>query len=150
MIALTIVVLAAAVADSRDRVRRDGLTDTATLRTWYDARYVRRGHEFGRESLERDLRAARNMRRWGPWLLSGGTVIAALVLTSVAASNVPGAAFSWASPLRILDAIPAEVLVETTIFFLLLPILVIEGILAALYVADFDISRLQRLLDSLN
>ncbi len=150
MIVLVIVVLAAAVADSRDRVRRDSLTDNATLRSWYDARYVRRGHEFGRESLEEDLRRAQGMRRWGPWLLSGGTVLAALVLTGVALSRVPGLEFSWESPLRFLDVIPAEVLVQAAIFFALLPILIIEGTLAALYVADLDISRLRRLLDSLS
>ena len=45
-------------------------------------------------------------------------------------------------------SIQAEVLVQAAIFFALLPILIIEGTLAALYVADLDISRLQRLLDS--
>jgi hypothetical protein len=54
------------------------------------------------------------------------------------------------SPLRVLDAVDTEVLVQTAIVYLLLPFLVIEGVLAVLYVADFDIGRLQRLLQSLN
>ena len=150
MTVLAIVVLAAAVVDSRDRVRRDVLMDNASLRAWYDARYTRRGLEFGRENLERALRRAQNMRRWGPVALSGGTLLAVLILTSMAASTVPGIESVWRSPQRLVDVIPAEVLVQTAIVFALVPILVVEGILAALFVAELDIGRLQRLLQSLN
>lgn len=150
MTLLTIVVLAAAVADSRDRVRRDVLVSTASLRSWYDARYARRGLEFGRENLERALRRAQNWRRWGPFALSGGTLLAALVLVSIAASSVPGIETVWRSPDRLRDLISAEVLVQTVVVFALLPILVVEGVLAALFVAEFDIGRLKRLLQSLD
>jgi len=150
MIVLTIVVLAAAVADSRDRVRRDRHTDDASLRSWYDARYARHGREFSRANLEHALTRARLIRRWGPWLLSGGTVLAAVFLTSVAASTVPGVRFDWTSPLQLLDVIPIENVVEAAIVFALLPVLVIEGILAALYTSDLDIGRLERLLQSLD
>lgn len=150
MTLLMIVVLAAAVADSRARVRRDVLVDNASLRSWYDARYARRGLELDRENLQRILRRAQNLRRWGPLALSGTTLFTALVLTFIAASTVPGIESALRSPQRLLEVIPAEVLVETSIVFALLPILVVEGILAALFVADLDIGRLQRLLRSLN
>lgn len=149
MTMLVIVVLAAAVVDSRDRVRRDVLTDTASLRLWYSKRYGRRGLELDRANLERALRRARTVRRWGPFALSAGTLLAALVLASLAASTVPGIGAVWSSPERLVELISAEVLVETAIVFALLPVLVVEGILAALFVADLDIGRLNRLLDSL-
>ena len=150
MTLLTIVILAAAVVDSRDRVRRDVLKDDASLRTWYDDHYTRRGLEFNRENLERALRRARNTRRWGPVALSGGTFLAVLILASIAASSVPGVESLWRSPGRLLEAVPAEVLVQTAIVLALVPILVVEGILAVLFVADLDIGRLQRLLQSLS
>lgn len=149
MTLLTIVVLAAAVLDSRDRVRRDVLMDNASLRSWYCARYARRGLELCREDLELALRRAQTMRKWGPFALSGGTMLVAVSLTVFAASMVPGAEVVWQSPQRFLDLIPAEVLVETAVVFALLPVLVVEGILAALYMADLDIGRLRRLLESL-
>jgi hypothetical protein len=149
MTLLAIAVLAVAVVDSRDRVRRDVLTDNASLRSWYDARYARRGLEFDRENLQRALRRAQNMRRWGPVALSGGTLIVVIILTLVAASTVPGIESVWSSPPQLFDVVPAEVLVETMIVLALVPILVVEGILAALFVADLDICRLQRLLKSL-
>ena len=150
MIVLTIVVLAAAVADSRDRVRRDVLTDDASLRSWYEARYARRGLELNRENLEHALRRAKNMRRWGPVALSGGTMLAMLILMSMAASTVPGIESVWFSPTRLLESIEAEVLVQTAVVLALVPVLIFEGILAALFVAEFDIGRLQRLLESLD
>jgi hypothetical protein len=150
MIVLTIVVLAAAVADSRDRVRRDVLTDDASLRAWYEARYARRGLELNRDNLVHALQRAKNMRRWGPVALSGGTMLAVLTLMSVAASTVPGIESVWFSPQQLLEFFPAEVLVQATIVLVLIPVLIVEGILAALFVAEFDIGRLQRLLDSLD
>jgi hypothetical protein len=89
------------------------------------------------------------MRRWGPVALSGGTLLAVIILTLVAASTVPGIESVWSSPRQLFDVVPAEVLVETTIVYALVPILVVEGILAALFVADLDICRLQRLLKSI-
>lgn len=149
MTMLAIVVLAAAVVDSRDRVRRDVLMDRNSLRAWYDTRYARRGHEFCRENLQRALHRAESMRRWGPWALSAGTMLAALILTSIAVATIPGVEDLWRSPRQLLDAIEVEVLVQVAIVYALLPVLVVEGILAALFVADLDISRLRRLLDSL-
>ena len=150
MTLLTIAVLAASVIESRDRVRRDFLTSDASLRAWYEARYTRRGREFDRDNLERALASAQNLRRWGPLALSTGTLVMALVLTYMAASTVPGIESVWRAPERLTDLVSSEVLVQAAIIFLLIPILVIEGILAALYTADFDIGRLQRLLESLD
>jgi hypothetical protein len=149
MLVLTIAVLAVAVIESRDRVRRDILTDDASLRLWYDAHYARRGMEFSRENLELALQRAQNLRRWGPFALSGGTLLVVVILTSMAASRVPGIESVWHSPQRLADVISGEVLVEAAVALALVPVLVVEGILAALYVAELDISRLQRLLDSL-
>lgn len=150
MTVLMIVVLAVAVVDSRDRVRRDVLTDNATLRTWYDRRYGRRGRELNRRNLEDALRQAHRMRRWGPLALSAGTVLVALVLIGMAASTVPGIGFDMRAPRLLLQAVEPEVLVQAAVVLLLLPVLVVEGILAALFTADLDISRLERLLESLN
>ena len=149
MILLTIAVLAAAVADSRNRVRRDVLVDNATLRSWYEARYARRGMEFNRANLERALRRAHGMKRWGPVALSAGTLAAALILAFIAASTVTGIESVWRSPMRVLELVPGEVLVQVAIVLALIPILVVEGILAALFMAELDIGRLERLLESL-
>ena len=150
MTLLVIVVLAVAVIDSRDRVRRDVLLNDAGLRAWYDDRYTRRGIALNRENLNAALRRTRTFRRWGPVALSAGTMGAAIFLTFAAASTVPGMEQVWRSPARLADAVSPEVLVQTTVVYLLLPILVVEGVLAVLYVADLDISRLQRLLDGLD
>ena len=149
MTLLAIVVLAAGVVESRDTVRRDFLMDNAGLRSWYEARHARYGRALTRENVERALRRARTMRRWGPILLSSGTLVIALILTGLAASAVPGVESAWSDPVRLLDLIEIEALVQTAVVYALLPILVVEGILAALYVADLDIGRLRRLLDTL-
>ena len=149
MTILTIVVMAAAIAESRDRVRRDVLMDLTALRSWYDARHTRYGRTLTREDLEEALRRAYVLRKWGPLALSGGTLLMAVTLTGIAASQVPGIESVWRHPGRLLELVPGEVLVETAIVFCLLPILAVEGILAALYLADLDIGRLRRLLDSL-
>lgn len=149
MTVLTVVVLAVSVVESRDRVRRDRTVDIASLRSWYDVRYGRRGRALDRPNLERALKRARGWRRWGPVALSASTAFVAATVIVLAASGVPGIGFAVRAPSRLIEFVPAEVLVETMIVFVLLPVLVIEGILAALYVADYDIGRLQRLLDSL-
>ena len=150
MILLTIAVLAAAIADSRNRVRRDVLVDDATLRAWYEARYARRGMEFNRANLERGLRRAHRMKRWGPVALSAGTLTAALILAFIAASTVTGIESVWRSPVQVLENVPGEVIVQVAIVLVLVPILVVEGILAALFMAELDIGRLERLLRSLH
>lgn len=149
MTLLAIVVLAAGVVESRDTVRRDFLMDNAALRSWYEARHARFGRALNRENVEQALRRARIMRRWGPILLSGGTLVIALILTGLAASRVPGVESVWSDPGQLLDLVEIETLVQTAVVYALLPILVVEGILAALYVADLDIGRLRRLLDTL-
>ena len=146
MMLLMIAVMAVAVVDSRDRVRRDTLTDDATLRAWYEARCARQGVEPDRQSIQRALRRAQTLRRWGPVALSGGTLLATVLLMSMAASTVPGVENVWQSPQQVVELIPSEVLVQTSIVVALVPILIVEGILAALFVADLDIGRLQRLL----
>jgi hypothetical protein len=150
MTLLVIVVLAVAVVDSRDRVRRDGMLSDSGLREWYDSRYTRRGIVLSRPNLEAAILRARAWRRWGPVVLSAATMGTALFLTFAAASSVSGVDAVLSSPLRVIDALDTEVLVQATIVYLLLPILVIEGVLAVLYVADLDIGRLRRLLESLN
>ena len=150
MTVLTILVLAVSVVESRDRVRRDYAIDNAGLRSWYDARYGRRGREFNRDNLEHALRRAQNFRRWGPVTLSGGTLLVAVIVISAALGAVPELRAVWRTPERLLALIEGEVLVQTAVVLALLPILVVEGILAALYVADLDIGRLRRLLESLD
>jgi hypothetical protein len=150
MTVLVIVVLAVAVVDSRDRVRRDAMVTDSSLRDWYDTRYARKGVALSRANLEAAIHRAQVWRRWGPLLLSACTMGTALFLTLAAASTVSGTDEVLRSPLRVLDAVDTEVLVQTAIVYLLLPFLVIEGVLAVLYVADFDIARLKRLLQSLN
>jgi hypothetical protein len=150
MIVLMIAVMAVAVVDSRDRVRRDAFADDSTLRSWYEARCARQGIVPSRESLQRSLRRAQNMRRWGPITLSGGTFIATLILLAFAASTVPGVESVWRSPKRLLDLIPSEALAQTMIVLLLIPVLIVEGILAALFVADLDINRYTRLIKLLD
>jgi len=149
MTLLTIAVLAAAVADSRNRVRSDVLVDNTTLRSWYEAHYERRGVEFNRPNLERALGRAHTRKRWVPVALSAGTLAATFILASLAASTVPGIESVWRSPVQVLELVPTEVLVEIAIVLALVPILVIEGILAALFMAELDIGRLERLLQSL-
>jgi hypothetical protein len=150
MTLMAIVLLAVSVVESRDRVRRDFRMDDAGLRSWYDARYARGGREFSRENLEHALRRAQFLRRWTPVALSAGTLLVAVALTVFAVSMVPGVESAWRTPQQLLNLIPAEILVETAAVFLLLPVLIVEGILAALYTADLDIGRLQRLLDSID
>jgi hypothetical protein len=150
MIVLTIAVLAAAVLESRDRVRRDSLVDITTLRSWYEARYARSSGGLDRENLEHALRQAQTFRLWGPVLLSAGTMLTAIALMSLALGRLPGAESWWRTPTEVIDLVPSEVLVQTALVFALLPILVVEGILAALYMADLDIGRLRRLLDSIS
>jgi hypothetical protein len=150
MTLLMIVILAASVIESRDRLRRDSLMDYASLRAWYEARHARRGGELDRENLEDALRRARSLRRWGPVTLSASTLLLTVGLTYLAVRAVPGAESAWPSPERLLALVPAEVLVETALVLALVPILIVEGILAALYVAELDIGRLRRLLESLN
>jgi len=149
MIILTIVVLAAAVAESRDRVRRDILLDITALRAWYEERHGRRGRSLTERDLEEALRRALALRRWGPIALSAGTLAVAVALTGLAASEVPGIETALRQPGRVVDLVPVEALVQVAAVFTLLPILVVEGILAALYLADLDIGRLRRLLESL-
>jgi hypothetical protein len=149
MIVLTIAILAVGVVESRDRVRRDSLTDDAALRSWYASRYGRRGRQLNRDDIEDVLRQAYSLRRWGPVALSAGTMLTAVVLTLFAANTVPGFESVWRAPQKLPELIPVEVLVQTAVVFILLPVLVVEGILAALYTADLDIGRLRRLLDSL-
>lgn len=150
MMLLTIVVLAAAVVDSRDRVRRDVLLDDTSLRSWYESHYASRGFEFDRASINRALGQAQRMRRWGPVALSATTLLAVLILMYMAAGTVVGIDSVWRSPQRIVDIVPTETLVVTAIILALVPILVVEGILAALFVAELDIGRLKRLLQSLS
>jgi hypothetical protein len=150
MLALIIVVLAVSVVESRDRVRRDIAVDDDHLRAWYEARYARRGRKLDRVNLEDALRRAQTVRRWSPVALSAGTLLLAVTVLVFSASAIPGFESVWRSPGQILDLLSSEVLVETTIALLLLPILVVEGILAALYVADLDIGRLRRLLASID
>jgi hypothetical protein len=146
MTALTILVLAASVIDSRDRVRRDYATSDAALRDWYDSRYGRRGNQLTRENIEGALKRARGFRRWGPIALSGGTALAVIVVAVVATTAIPDLRIVWHAPERITEVIPVENLVETGVVLALLPVLIVEGILAALYVAELDICRLERLL----
>jgi hypothetical protein len=150
MTVLVIVVLAVAVVDSRDRVRRDALVTDSSLREWYESRYGRKGATLSRTNVEAAIHRAQLWRRWGPLLLSACTMGTALFLTFAAASSISGMDQVLRSPLQVLEAVDTEVLVQTAIVYLLLPFLVIEGVLAVLYVADFDIGRLQRLLQSLN
>jgi len=150
MTLLTIVVLAVAVVDSRDRVRRDVLVSDATLREWYDAHYGRRGLALNRENLQAAIRRVQTVRLWGPVALSAGTMLAALILTFTAATRVPGIERVWSSPSRVVELVSTEALVGVSIVFMLLPVLVVEGVLAVLYVADFDIGRLRRLLNSIS
>jgi hypothetical protein len=150
MTVLTIAVLAASVLDSRDRVRRDFAVDDASLRAWYEGRYGRRGCELDCENLDLALRRAESLRRWGPIVLSASTALVVAILLSAAASQVPGITQVLDSPRRLLDMVSPEVLVETVVVLALVPVLVVEGILAALYTSDLDIGRLRRLRASLD
>ncbi len=150
MTVLIIAVLAASVLDSRDRVRRDFAVDDASLRSWYEGRYGRRGCDLDCANLDRALRRAESLRRWGPIALSAGTALTVAILLGAAASQVPGIAQVLDSPQRLLDVVSPEILVETVVVLALMPVLVVEGILAALYTADFDIGRLRRLRASLD
>lgn len=149
MLVLIIVVLALSVVDSRDRVRRDSTLNDAGLRSWYDARYGRRGRPLTRDNVEHALERMRLVRRWGPAVLVVGTAASAVALAVVAIAAVPAYEPVLREPQRLLAIIPVEVLVESACVFALLPILVLEGALAARYVADLDIGRLTRLRDSL-
>jgi len=150
MTLLTIAVLGVAVVESRDRVRHDVYVSDADIRSWYDTRYANRGLAFTRKNLELALQRAQKVRRWGPWALSAGTMLTALILAFIAVSTVPGIESALLSPGRLTDLVSTEVLAEAGAVLLMLPVLVVEGILAALYVAEFDIGRLKRLLRSLD
>jgi hypothetical protein len=142
--------LAWVLALSRRRVKRDSLLDSDGLRIWYELQYGPHGRDLSAEDVEAALAREMRARRWYPLIAAAGTLV--LVVTLMVSLGVllatrlgPIALATW----RLVYILAAGMRLPLLLMCALIVVTLAEEVMIIRSVADYDICRIRRLLDSL-